>query len=1017
MALAVFGSGFDPAGAATDPARDPRAWLSELDKSTPAGDGWHVENLRIDLGPAHLDIDTGTLVAVRGPSVRTQEYLFAGKARFVLATDDPVEAYQLELFTLRDRLDEPVTRAVLFIASDTVTAALGARPGATPLSGDQAKRAADTLAAWKQSREYKRSALRLGALTDALDEPQAEHFAAAWCESPRLGRFLLRVDPFDSPALSVEQFVPIRVGDHDKEGWRRWLRREQSEGRRLGDDPDDFGYWDVWYTSGLPRGAGHSSFEPEHYDLETRIDDDVVSIQGRAVMSLVARSVGARVVEMEIFSDLTVDSVAVDGGERLPIVQNEGTVLAVLPASVSAGAKLGIDVRYHGVLFERDELKRNVKQTTSDWYPLVGSINRATYRAIFHSPATGTLLGSGAKVEDTVNGDVRRQVRELTKPSAFFGFELGKFKVVERQFGHVAVTVGFLSDQRTASESEREATVATIGDALTTYEERFGPYPLDTLCVATTRYGFAQGFLGFVTLADGLVQDVEGSDAGALEKRRIIAHEVAHQWWGNLVGWKSDSDVWLGESLANYSAALYRRKVAATTGGALQSAYLDLVVNADVLDSTSIVDRPLEALGPIVLGPRLFSSLSDDAYQAIVYQKGAMVLALLAEQLGEAPFLAMLKEIAQRANHRPLDTKTVLAALAKMSGRSLDGFERQFVRGVGYPQIYYDYAIDPVEGGFGIRGTVRQVAHGYRRDRLVRVGEKGFDVVPTFREYQPGESAQVEISALVALSEVNSATAAPVRGWQVVGGLDAAQLRGLKTTLNAAGTQSPIALKVVDRPHSLRLDPRKLLPSRVVNASIESKRALVGQGKAHRSVGNTEAARAAFAQALGLKLTAVPEGITEDRKNDIAWWNDRIDGHTHLELAEMNLDENRFDAAAKDLADRTVNILVGVDSDEGVRRTALRARMALHDGDAATAYKLLDGVLAVDVVQKETDTLVDDLRRNKLQSGVRGTAREYLIYAAAAHASGHETVCREATAEAKRHGGDAEVLDALHDGR
>jgi hypothetical protein len=170
-------------------------------------------------------------------------------------------------------------------------------------------------------------------------------------------------------------------------------------------------------------------------------------------------------------------------------------------------------------------------------------------------------------------------------------------------------------------------------------------------------------------------------------------------------------------------------------------------------------------------------------------------------------------------------------------------------------------------------------------------------------------------------------------------------------------------------------------------------------------------------QALGLKLTAVPEGVTADRKNDIAWWNDRIDGHTHLELAELSLDEDRFEDAAKELADRTVDILVGVDSDQGVRRTTLRARMALHNGDGAAAYKMLDNVLAVDVIQKETDTLGDAMRRNKMQSGVQGTARDYLIYAAAAHASGHETVCREATAEAKRHGGDTEVLDALHDGR
>src|SRR5262249_12362269 len=155
-------------------------------------------------------------------------------------------------------------------------------------------------------------------------------------------------------------------------------------------------------------------------------------------------------------------------------------------------------------------------------------------------------------------GGTRRQIRELDKPTDFFGFEIGKFKIVERTIGHVALQIGFLSDQRTASEADREKTIATIADALAIYEQKFGPYPLDTLSVATTRYGFAQGFLGFVTLADGIVQGIALDGTDALDQRRIVAHELAHQWWGNLVGWARDGDVWLSESLANYSASIFR---------------------------------------------------------------------------------------------------------------------------------------------------------------------------------------------------------------------------------------------------------------------------------------------------------------------------------------------------------------------------------------------------------------------------------------------------------------------------
>jgi hypothetical protein len=65
-------------------------------------------------------------------------------------------------------------------------------------------------------------------------------------------------------------------------------------------------------------------------------------------------------------------------------------------------------------------------------------------------------------------------------------------------------------------------------------------------------------------------------------------------------------------------------------------------------------------------------------------------------------------------------------------------------------------------------------------------------------------------------------------------------------------------------------------------------------------------------------------------------------------------------------------------------------------------------------VQKETDTALDAMRKSNLRSGADGLARDYLIYAAAAHASGHEDVCREATEEARRRGGDTSLLDELH---
>jgi hypothetical protein len=991
--------------ASVDPATDPKGWLEALDKAPAAADGWAVENFRVELGRAHLDIESGTLVAVHGPSSRPQEFLFLGKARFVLASDDPVEAYQLELFTGSPRLDEPVIRAVLAIAADDVADALSQRPGRAPLSAEQSRQAGDLLAAWRGSREYRRSGLRLHALADAVGEPTAQRVAAAWCDAPRLGRFLLGVDPYAAESVVVQQFVPLRLGDAEKDTWRHWLRREQSEGRLLDTDPDDIGGWDVWYAAGLrsaagERTSGNSAFESEHYDLDTEVDHEITSITGRAKVDLSARADQARMIELSLFPDLEVDSIALRGGPSLPWARSMRTIVAVLPAAVASGTKLAIEVRYHGVLFERNDQSLTVKRTTYDWYPHVGSVDRATYRSVIDAPAAWTVLGSGRKVEDAP-GEAGRQVRQLDKPSADFGFEIGKFKVVERTLGHVALTIGFLSDQRTASASEREATIATIAAALATYEERFGPYPLDDLTVATTRYGFAQGFLGFVTLADDIVQNVDLTSTMALEKRRIIAHELAHQWWGNLVGWASDRDMWLSESLANYAAAFFRRKTAEGTDLAGSSAYLDLVAAEEFRPETT-VGRPIEAMGPITLGPRLNSSLSSEAYHAIVYQKGSKVLALLAAQLGEDQFLAMLKEIAQRANFRPLDTETLLAAVAKMSGRNLDAFTRSFVHGVGYPQIHYDYAIEPAEGGFTVRGTIHQVPRGFRRDRLVRAGA-GFDLASSFDEYQSEKEAQTFIPGVVTIEEGAGA-----------GAVTSTSLRGFKVLLKASGADTPFAFKVSQKPKALHLDPRTMLPTVAVNTTLEPKRSFTLQADALRSAGRREEARATYGKALALTADVPADPEPPPRESELRHRTEDQNGLIHLKLAEMALDDGRFEDATAELHDRTVAIVTDANAGLAFQLKVLRARAALHSGDAAGAYKLLSGALALDVVQKETDTVFDSAHKSKLNSGWYGDARDYLVYAAAAHAAGHEDVCREAAAEAKRRGGDPSLLDELH---
>ena len=997
---------------------DPKTWIDALEAAKPASEGWTVENLRVELGVAHLDIVKATLVPVVGPEPTAQELLVLGEAHFALATSSPVEAYQLELFTGGRELDERLDRAVLVVADDAAMGRLLERPGRHALDAETLAAAQALFASWRHSREWKRGQVASALLEDAARDPVARGHFVAWCHSPKLGAFLYSVDPFDVEQVTVRQFVEADLGDDDADSERRRIARDREEGRSLTVDVEDYGFWDTWFSDSMrhadgSRAPGAESFEPKHYDLNVTVAEYQGKVDAEARIALAVRVAGATAMHLRLNPDLVVSAVTDRSGRTLRSYRDTWNLTVLLDTPASAGDELLVAVRYAGVLFREDSHGLSHKRDTQTWYPHAGTIDRATYRATFDVPAPMAVLASGTTVSETAEAGRRRQTRELTTPTAFFGFETGHYDVVKRTVGHVALEVGFLTDIPWSMGADRSAVISVISDALAVYEDVFGPYPLDTLTVATSLQSFSQGFNGFVTLAQPIVTDVASKTPRGVEEARIIAHEVAHQWWGNRVGWTSYRDQWLSEALANYSAAVWKhRRPGSKPETRVASALLDLRGRQDLLETDTPIGRPIDAIGPVTLGYRLNSS-HVSAYQEVVYQKGAMVFASLADQLGEEPFLAMLKEIAQRVANRTIDTETFVQALAKMSGRSLNGFADAFIYGVGYPEIHYRHEIAGSGTEWEVRGQIEQVPRGFRRDHLERIGVNGFDVVPVFRAYQNVESATAVIGAFVETGESQESKDMASQEARMEG-LSATRLRGYRAQVVAHGEMTPISIRVKEQPARFRLDPNGFLPAPIWDETLEVKRGLDRKASSLMSCGRVEEALALYRQELETRLAVPPEEAKDVHRGNLAWWNQRQDGRIHLALAAIALDGGRVEDAEKELSAKDVAIAADAEPATSVTRKILRARLALHEGDAKSAYDLLSDVLALNIRQSQSESIGDAYRRRKFEDLWWGAGGDYLLLAAAAHATGHESVCVAATREAVRRGADSAMMDEIH---
>src|SRR5262249_32024817 len=149
-----------------------------------------------------------------------------------------------------------------------------------------------------------------------------------------------------------------------------------------------------------------------------------------------------------------------------------------------------------------------------------------------------------------------------------------------------------------------------------------------------------QGFPGLIYLSTLSYMNPDERPASARAPRQqtffsdlIQAHEVAHQWWGNVVAPDGYQDDWILEALAQYSSLMWIEKKKGVK--ALEDVLEDY--RNDLL-RTGADGRTLDSAGPLTWGYRIDNSENPDAWRTITYEKGAWVMHMLRRRLGDAGF-------------------------------------------------------------------------------------------------------------------------------------------------------------------------------------------------------------------------------------------------------------------------------------------------------------------------------------------------------------------------------------------
>jgi len=404
---------------------------------------------------------------------------------------------------------------------------------------------------------------------------------------------------------------------------------------------------------------------------------------------------------------LRVTRVAVDDRTRR-IRRTDSTIHIPLPRGDSGTFR--VRVVYggkvtDGLIVRRDSLRRwtyfgdNWPNRARFWIPSVDHpSDKATVTWTVRAARNRTVVANG-RLQDTRTIGTGRARRTVTryreaKPIATYLMVIAAAPLVRHDLGDTAC--GLAEMQRCVRQSvyvapERKAILpgnfARAGEIVRFFSSRVGAFPYEKLAhvQSATRFGGMEN-ASAIFYADGLFRR-SGVGEG------LIAHETAHQWFGNSVTEREWPHLWLSEGFATYFAALWTEQA---HGDSAFNAELSRIRAVILSDTVAVPTRPVID----TIETDLLSLLNRNSYQ-----KGGWVLHMLRSELGDSAFFGGVRAYYAKHKHSTSLTVDLQAALETASGRKLETFFNQWLRRPGYPELDVTWSTDSTSGSIALTIT------------------------------------------------------------------------------------------------------------------------------------------------------------------------------------------------------------------------------------------------------------------------------------------------------------------------
>jgi aminopeptidase N len=441
-------------------------------------------------------------------------------------------------------------------------------------------------------------------------------------------------------------------------------------------------------SSRTPDTSHDSRFAIKHYDLDLHIDPSKKRLSGRARLSVLVMEDNLGSLSLNMADSLNVN-LAQSQNEPLRFAHHDNHLQIIFEHPHKAGSKFDLVVDYDanpsgsGLVFDEHNsipmiYSYGLPFTAQQWFPCKDSpADKADSADIAITvPSPLVAASNGKLVRTAANGDGTTtfswEVRYPIYPDviSIAVTNYATFRLPYQYGPSEAMPMSFYVYPEDLEKAKKQ--FAILPEMMKHHVTEFGDYPF-----VKEKYGVAEFAKASFREHQTLPSLAANFITGGHEHDWILAHELAHQWFGNCVSVENWSHIWLNEGFANYAYALWKEN---TEG---ENAYRRVMREWDKDEFAGSV---------FIRDP----TKKQNLFSETTFQKGAWVLHMLRHVMGDQEFFTALKSYVKTYAYRSASTEDFEAVCEKKFGRSLDWFFKEWVYGINRPVYEYRWREQPM---------------------------------------------------------------------------------------------------------------------------------------------------------------------------------------------------------------------------------------------------------------------------------------------------------------------------------